>query len=358
MKRKDLEYPKIEDLPHREDTEFTRVSESLEFAVPEDETEYVQCSPSAEFVTPDSDAEFTPVGSTAEENQNTKKKRRLTRRLAYAFSSVAVVSIPVLNTVLPSSEIPEKPSDPEVIVTEPDPEPTAEPTPSGPVEYSIIGLWKNESGDYCRFMEDGSGYYYNGDVYSPLSWEKEGNDYRLKGEGVLHYGGDYNLTTFEMDSVTSWAGDGIYLYTEWTHSMDLYKPCNETLDDSFALSRFTMPIEERLAGSWLYAETLHPSPDVSDLKPVVYDLSEGQMWCIIGSESYGVQKEYTGELHNMGKYYWYESTGDFQIELRSGNNTFTYINDRFEFYYFVRGDGEYILVDPFSGVHLMKKFEE
>lgn len=346
----DNEYLGNEEFPDYLDNQYYGCDDDLEFSIPNDIEEFNEVSDDLEF----SNSSLQEFSSGNSKEKDPKKRKRLLQRMIATFAAASVLVVPtVMQTMYISPDEPY--IEPEPPVVEPGPQ-----NPDGPVEvieeYDITGSWTNGS-EFFRFLEDETGYYYNGEYFVLLKWYKSGYEYHVYGGGLTGINPDAHSVDFwEIDSVTTMTTQGLILSSD-TRGDNLYYPSEPGFDDSFVVSLLSIPAEQRMTGFWEYKETITTSPNIEDLAPSYYWITASTLTTDIGSETFHHYEHF--ELpYTAHRDFWIESAiGDYHIKFTEGSNSWEFINERFEFYYFVTINEECMLVDPFSGIHIMVKTE-
>ena len=342
----DKEYLEGEEFPHYDDGQYYGPNDELEFTMPEQIEEFNEVSDDLEF----SNSSLQEFSSGQTKEKDPKKRKRMLQRMIATFAAASILVVP---TVFQTMYIA-----PEEVIIEPVPPDDPGPT-DGPIEviedYEITGCWTNGI-DFFRFLEDGTGYYYNGTYFCLLNWYQSG-DYHIYGGGIT--GIDVVARTvdfFNMDAVTTMTNQGLIIPTMCNGDSTLYHPSEPGFDDSFVVSLLSVPAKERMTGFWEFKESVTPSPDIEDLAPSYYWITASTITTDIGSESFSHYEHFV-ESYTVNNNFWMETAGDYHIKFSRGSNSWEFINERFEFYYFVTINEECLLVDPFSGVHIMVKTE-
>ena len=105
-----------------------------------------------------------------------KRRKKLSSALLCSAVFLLILSLTAMpqflhsGTVPPEAVIPETGQETETNVTEP-----IIPAEEGP-DYEILGLWNFEE-EYYAFSDDGSGFYFSGQFFNPVTWEEDGKDY-------------------------------------------------------------------------------------------------------------------------------------------------------------------------------------
>ena len=345
----DNEYLGNEEFPDYQDNQYYGCDDDLEFSSPNNIEEFNEVADDLEF----SNSSLQEFNTGNQKEKDPKKRKRLLQRMIATFAAASILVVP---TVMQNMYI--APDDSYI-----EPTPPVEPgpqNPDGPVEviedYEITGSWTNGT-EFFRFLEDETGYYYNGEYFVLLKWYKSGNEYHVYGGGLTGVDAENRSVDFwEIDSVTTMTTQGLILSSD-IRDDNLYYPSEPGFDDSFVISLLSIPSEQRMIGFWEYEKTLWNSPNVEDLAPSYYWITSSTITTDIGSESFH-KYEHFEVPYTVYKDFWFESAlGDYRIKFTQGSSSWEYINEKFEFYYIVTIDKEYMLVDPFSGVHIMVKTE-
>ena len=108
-----------------------------------------------------------------EKRKSAVRKRMLTFFIAAALMFVLPLTVGVgLGTKQASSPMPD-PS--------PDPAPVPVPGPIMPEVFTFKPGIYEAAGSYAEFYEDGSGWFYNGKYFLPMTWNPDTNEYRCAG---------------------------------------------------------------------------------------------------------------------------------------------------------------------------------
>ena len=220
-------------------------------------------------------------------------------------------------------------------------------------DYSLVGCWSNDT-EFYRFLDNGYGYYYNGQYVSIINWEKSENDYHVYGGGITNIDSiNHIIQYWSTDSISARTEDGLYLSSEKAGTL-LYRPTESKYDDEFIVSLLNTPFSERIQGFWEISSTIKSSPNISDLGPSYFIFDGTNMISDIGSDSYSYYKHFEVP-YTIKDDYLVIVKGEHNYEITSGNNTYSYIDDQFTIYYFLTFENEYLLADVFSGSHVLVK---
>ena len=209
--------------------------------------------------------------------------------------------------------------------------------------YDIIGLWE-ANGTYYNFFEDGSGYYYNGEIFILLNWEEDGSDYSVQGGGLTAYDA-YYIEEWSTDQETLYEDGVLYLSHD---SMDTlgYVRSSDAIPDSNVLPLLQQTKEERASGFWEAEQTLSQGGDFL-VYPSYVLIEDGMLKSDIGNSMTGAW------AHFEGSTYWESEshmliTGPFEYGFSSGNSSWTYTTENFSVYFFITEEGEKIITDFFG----------
>ena len=209
--------------------------------------------------------------------------------------------------------------------------------------YDIIGLWE-ANGSYYNFFEDGSGYYYNGEIFILLNWEEDGNDYSVWGDGVTSFDA-YYLEEWSTDQITLYEDGVLYLSHDSMETLG-YVRSSDAIPDSNVLPLLQQTKEERANGFWEAEQTLGQGGDFL-VYPSYVLLEDGMMKSDIGNSLTGAW------AHFEGSFYWESEIlltirGPFEYAFSSGNSSWTYSTENFSVYFFINEKGERIITDFFG----------
>lgn len=208
--------------------------------------------------------------------------------------------------------------------------------------------------EFYRFLDNGYGYYYNGQYVSIINWEKSENDYHVYGGGITNIDSiNHIIQYWSTDSISARTEDGLYLSSDKAGTL-LYRPTESKYDDEFIVSLLNTPFSERIQGFWEISSTIKSSPNISDLGPSYFIFDGTNMISDIGSDSYSYYKHFEVP-YTIKDDYLVIVKGEHNYEITSGNNTYSYIDDQFTIYYFLTFENEYLLADVFSGSHVLVK---
>lgn len=332
----------MKDKEYSNPNDYSIINDNLEYSIPKQIQEFNEINIDNEFLNTTND-EY----SFKEEKKKLNKKHFL-KKAIYVISAISLLVISSLNLNSFSNEV-------EILKNEN--EPIIEKTDSNIVstikDYSIVGCWSNDM-EFYRFLDNGYGYYYNGQYVSIINWEKSENDYHVYGGGITNIDSiNHIIQYWSTDSISARTEDGLYLSSDKAGTL-LYRPTESKYDDEFIVSLLNTPFSERIQGFWEISSTIKSSPNISDLRPSYFIFDGTNMISDIGSDSYSYYKHFEVP-YTIKDDYLVIVKGEHNYEITSGNNTYSYIDDQFTIYYFLTFENEYLLADVFSGSHVLVK---
>ena len=283
-----------------------------------------------------------------------KKKKNLSKAVLCAAAAMLLFSLTIQPQFLYGSgiHIPESPVEPEPVIVEPEPEPVIE---NDSPDYEILGLWNYEEEYYC-FSEDGSGFYYSGECFSPVSWEVSGTDYAYFGGGLLFID-EKQSAVDRFKSITREGEGGIYLDSHVTGGQELFVPAASMYIPFDIFELFEEPVEDRIQGYWRYENSLDPYPSVM---PLYVELADGNKGMLHTQSYNGTSKfesfKFEFDKDVLGKFSMKSLEGDeFTFEFYDEGWTASFSADAMTGFYFVDKDGEGLLVYGFHGASILRK---
>lgn len=323
--------------------EYSNIDDDLEYSFPKQIEEFNEITVDNEFLNAVED-EYYPI-----DKKKTIIKKQFLKKAIFGISAATLLIITSLNLDIISKNNNIDNIDKEDIVDIKD----SKEIVSTIEDYSLVGCWSNDT-EFYRFLDNGYGYYYNGQYVSIINWEKSENDYHVYGGGITNIDSiNHIIQYWSTDSISARTEDGLYLSSDKAGTL-LYRPTESKYDDEFIVSLLNTPFSERIQGFWEISSTIKSSPKISDLGPSYFIFDGTNMISDIGSDSYSYYKHFEVP-YTIKDDYLVIVKGEHNYEITSGNNTYSYIDDQFTIYYFLTFENEYLLADVFSGSHVLVK---
>ena len=242
--------------------------------------------------------------------------------------------------------------------TEPAPEPVPEPEPE-PVEehpgYEIIGTWQFGE-EYYSFFEDGTGCYYAGSFYVPVTWKEAAPDYDYAGCGMIDFM-EKDTQSVRFSGTTAPGDGGIYLLSQVTGADELFTPADSlTLPPGYE-EYGGDPEGEAVLAYWIRTGELVEYPSVLT---AYLDLREGgegmmQIDTYFGESTFiPITWEMDPASPNKVRIYNRDG-GQIVYVFTEGPYSETYTADVLNAYYFVDEFGEGLVIYDFGHGSVMRK---
>ena len=289
------------------------------------------------------------------EMEEPKRRKKLSSALLCSAVFLLILSLTVMpqflhsGAVPPEAVIPETGQEAETNVTEP-----IISAEEGP-DYEILGLWNFEE-EYYAFSDDGSGFYFSGQFFNPVTWKEDGKDYSYSGGGVIRLE-EMDVTVEHSLNTTRKGEGGLYLQSYVTGKQELFVPVasmNLPLD---VYELFSEPVGDRIKGYWMLEEELDPYPS---LWPLYLDLADGNKG-MMHTESYNGVSKFESFTYSFGE----EMPEEIRMKSLEGEKfTFEFVDEGWTAsfdaaeivaYYFVDPEGEGLLVYGFHGASILRK---
>ncbi|MBQ4252223.1 MAG: hypothetical protein II704_04175 [Erysipelotrichaceae bacterium] len=256
-------------------------------------------------------------------------------------------------------DIPDIPDIPDVPIWV-DPDPTPQVT-----EYSIVGKWEYGE-EFYEFFEDGTGYWTNGQCFIFMDWEKEGNDYRVRGEGLTSYY-EESMVIQRTDFVTSY-DDGLnlmvllysYLDGDTSSSMGKFAESPRSYDLEKILPLRGKTISDLLDGSWEIVDYKDSTEDGTFYYLSYFSFAGGKakfdFISLISDENAQFEANYA-PAPDYPKYEIKVGEGQeiYIIFAKDNTSHVTGSDWGFPVYYFIDEQGPGLLVQPFTTWAIMRK---
>ena len=279
-------------------------------------------------------------------------------KLILSFVTLTSVVFPLTVTHGHSSSHPEIPDIPDGPIWV-DPEPLPQVT-----EYSIIGKWEYGE-EFYEFFEDGTGYWTNGQCFILLDWEKEGNDYRVRGEGLTSY--DKNSMIIQRTDFRTAYDDGLklmvlkysYLDGDTPDSLGKFAESPRSYNLANILPLRGKTISDIIEGFWESVD-YDDSTDSTFYYLPYLDFSQGKVnfdfVSLISDEyshfesAYSLDDDYPNHEEKVA-----EGQEINIIFAKDGHSYITGSDWGFEVYYFIDEEGVGLLAQPYTTWAVLRK---
>ena len=233
----------------------------------------------------------------------------------------------------------------------------------GDVEYDIVGMWECGN-NYYEFLENGLGYWTDGTLFIPVSWEKTGNDYTVTGEGMSFYSKNRFVQT-QINFTTHWQDGKVMMSQEADDSLSMYDyftASSRTFNTEKVLPLLNTTIRTNLAGDWEHESHMLKSEDgyYVCLSYITFR-NDGTCEVMLASTETADWAQYDlnyqmGDVHTDSSLIIGEDT-ELELSVRlDSSHTYSYSTKELRGYRFIDENGEGMLVNGMN-ITILRKMD-